>query len=258
MDAGALTDAGGELVPEAGEPTTSGSHYLQAAVEHAVGRLSLRVDCALSAPWTILFGPSGAGKTSLLRLLAGLSRPDTGKVVLQGRTLVDTAARIWVPPGLREIGFVSQRPALFPHMNVTANVSFPLMGFSGAARALRVEEMLDLFHASSLARRLPADLSGGEKQRVVLARALAAEPRWLLLDEPFSGLDGELKDELLIALTRWLADRRIPALYVSHDVAEAFQTGAEVLVMHEGRITAQGSASVVLAKQREALLRHLD
>ena len=233
------------------------SGYLQCVVEQAVGDLSLRVRCALSAPWTVLFGPSGAGKTSLLRVLAGLARPDAGQVILQGRTLVDTAAGVWVAGANRGIGFVSQRPALFPHMNVTDNVSFGLAGVSAAARGARVAEMLALFRAGDLARKRPAELSGGEKQRVVLARALAPGPRILLLDEPFSGLDGELKGLILAELTGWLATRGIPALYVSHDVAEAFQTGADVLVMDRGRITAQGPAALVLHRQREALLRQL-
>ncbi len=231
--------------------------FLRMDLEQRLGGLALRVRCALGAPWSVLFGASGAGKTSLLRLLGGLSRPDAGTVVLQGRTLVDTASNAWVPPGERGIGFVSQRPALFPHMNVTDNVSFALAGLERAERAARVEEMLALFRADGLARRMPADLSGGEKQRVALARALAPQPRLLLLDEPFTGLDAELKLAILEALTGWLARRAVPALYVSHDVAEAFQTGAEVLVLEGGRLVAQGPAHSVLAAHREALLRQL-
>ncbi len=231
--------------------------FLRIDLEQKLGGLALRVRCALGAPWSVLFGVSGAGKTSLLRLLGGLSRPDAGTVVLQGETLVDTAANVWVPPGKRGIGFVSQRPALFPHMNVTDNVSFALAGLDRAGRAARVDEMLTLFRADGLARRMPADLSGGEKQRVALARALAPQPRLLLLDEPFTGLDAELKLAILEALTGWLARRAVPAVYVSHDVAEAFQTGAEVLVLESGRLVAQGSAPSVLAARREALLRQL-
>jgi molybdate transport system ATP-binding protein len=225
------------------------SEFLQVDIEHAMGDLPLRVSCRLAAPWTVLFGPSGAGKTSVLRVLGGLIRPDRGRVVLYGRTLVDGGT--WVSPALRGIGFVSQRPTLFPHMDVTANVAF---GLSGSGR---VREMLELFEAGHLAKRMPRELSGGEKQRVALARALAPEPKMLLLDEPFAGLDAGLKAGILERLTAWLGTRGVPALYVSHDVAEVFQTGADVMVMDRGRIQAHGPAGVVLAGQRELLLRQL-
>ena len=233
------------------------SVYLQADIEHTLGDLSLRISCALSAPWTVLFGPSGAGKTSLLRVLGGLTRPERGRVVFDGRTLVETESGIWVPPAERDIGFVTQQPALFPHMDVTGNVAFGLSGLSRRSSAERVGQMLQLFHAGHLARRRPADLSGGEKQRVALARALAPEPRLLLLDEPFNGLDADLKASILEKLTAWLAERSIPALYVSHDVAEAFETAADVMVIEGGQIQAHGPAAVVLAARREQLLRQL-
>jgi molybdate transport system ATP-binding protein len=233
------------------------SDYLQVEVEHTLGELSLRISCALSAPWTVLFGPSGAGKTSLLRVLAGLTRPDHGRVVLHGRTLVETESGGWVPPGQRAIGFVTQRPTLFPHMNVTANVAFGLSGLDGRSRNERVEQMLELFQAGKLAQRMPGDLSGGEKQRVALARALAPGPRLLLLDEPFTGMDADLKVSILQQLTAWLMERKVPALYVSHEVAEAFQTSADVVVIDHGQIQAHGPAEVVLAGRREQLLRQL-
>jgi molybdate transport system ATP-binding protein len=233
------------------------SEYLQLDVDHRLGELALRVACSLSAPWTVLFGPSGAGKTSLLRILGGLIRPDRGQVVLHGRTVVDTASGAWVPPAQRAIGFVTQRPTLFPNMNVTANVSFGLSALSRRSSDERVAQMLELFQGGHLAARMPADLSGGEKQRVALARALAPEPRLLLLDEPFTGLDADLKESIMEQLTVWLAEREVPALYVSHDVAEAFQTAADVMVIERGQIQAHGPANVVLASQRDQLLRQL-
>jgi molybdate transport system ATP-binding protein len=238
-------------------PVGVAPEYLQAAAEHTLGNLSLRVAFALSAPWTMLWGPSGAGKTSLLRVLGGLIRPERGRVVFHGRTLLETASGAWVPPAERAIGFVTQRPTLFPHMDVTANVSFALSGLGRSSMAQRVGQMLELFQAAHLARRSPADLSGGEMQRVALARALAPEPRMLLLDEPFTGLDADLKLSILEPLTAWLTQRNIPALYVSHDIAEAFQTAPDVMVMDRGQIQAHGPAHVVLAGRREQLLRQL-
>ncbi len=130
-------------------------------------------------------------------------------------------------------------------------------GSAGASSAERVAQMLQLFHAGHLAKRAPAALSGGEKQRVALARALAPEPRMLLLDEPFTGMDADLKVAILGPLTAWLAERKIPALYVSHDVAEAFQTAADVIVIDRGQVEAHGPAQLVLASRREQLLRQL-
>ena len=234
------------------------SPFLQASIEHTRGQLVLQVSFDLLAPWTVLFGPSGAGKTTLLRVLGGLTRPESGRVVLHQQTLLDTSCQQWVRPAQRGIGFVTQSPALFPHMNVTENVSFGLSGLSSGAAGERAAAMLGLFQAGHLAGRFPAQLSGGEKQRVALARALAPGPRMLLLDEPFTGLDADLKASILEPLTAWLAERSVPALYVSHDVAEAFQTGAEVLVIEAGRIQAQGPARQVLATRREQLLRQLN
>jgi molybdate transport system ATP-binding protein len=237
-------------------PSGAGA-YMQVAIAHTLGDLSLRVSCALSSPWTVVFGPSGAGKTSILRVLGGLIRPVSGRVVLHGRTLVDTASGAWVPPAERAIGFVTQRPTLFPHMDVAANVGFGLSGLSRRSSKERVTQMLELFHVEHLAKRAPAALSGGERQRVALARALAPEPRMLLLDEPFTGIDADLKVSILEQLTAWLAEREVPTLYVSHDVAEAFQTAADVIVIDHGQVEAHGPAQQVLASRREQLLRQL-
>lgn len=232
---------------------------LEVRVRHRVGGLALEAEFSLRRQWTVLYGPSGAGKTTLLRVIAGLVRPRSGLVRMGGaaRTLVDTDGGIFVPAGRRGIGFLTQTAALFPHLSVRANVAFGVSGLGPAEQAARVDSMLALFHAEALGERMPGALSGGERQRVALARALAPEPRLLLLDEPFSGLDGALTDDILAELQPWLLAREIAVLYVSHDLAEALQTGSDVITILAGRITGQGSAGEVLAEERERLLRRL-
>jgi molybdate transport system ATP-binding protein len=236
---------------------TAAIPYMQIEVEQQLGDLLLKVSCELTAPWTVLFGASGAGKTSLLRVLGGLSRPDRGRVLFRGETLTDIAGKVSVPPAQRGIGFVTQHPALFPHMDVAGNVGFGLQTLDKNARKQRIDQMLELFSAEPLIRRKPESLSGGEKQRVILARALAPEPRMLLLDEPFTGLDLPLKESILSRLMGWIKQRNIPALYVSHQVADAFETAADVILLRAGKVEAQGAAPVVLACERERLLQQL-
>ncbi len=176
------------------------------------GAFHLQMECIFASDWTVIFGPSGAGKSTLLRLLAGLDHPPsnppgnqmTGNIILDGRALTETSTGLRVPPGHRQTSLVSQQPALFPHLNTQANVAFGLGNPDRAIRARRVDEMLDLVGATDLAFRRPQDLSGGQAQRVALARALAPAPRLLLLDEPFSALDGVASDALLVRLLSWL------------------------------------------------------
>jgi molybdate transport system ATP-binding protein len=231
--------------------------FLTVRLHSRLGKFSLNAEFGLSAPWTVLFGPSGVGKTSVMRMLAGLIRPDEGLVKLGGRILLETRNGIFVPPGSRGIGFVTQRPALFQHMNVTENVGFGLNSVSFGERKERVEAILELLEVAPLASRKPADLSGGEQQRIALARTLAPEPWMVLLDEPFSALDASLKERILPKLASWLNERKIPAFYVSHDLAEAYQTAADVIVMQDGSVAAHGSARDVLADERDRLIRQL-
>ena len=217
---------------------------LTAKIRHRVGELQLEAEFALTQPWTVLFGPSGAGKSTLLRVLAGLERPEVAEVTLRAE-------------GGAGIGFVMQEPALFPHLTVEQNVAFGLRALDRAARKARLEAMITLFHLEPLRTRHPGRLSGGEQQRVALARALAPRPALLLLDEPFGALDGALKESLLGTLSAALAAEGTAALYVSHDVAEAFALNAEVLLLEAGRLVAQGAACEVLASHRARVLRQL-
>ncbi len=227
---------------------------LEFALDARRGSFHLQLECRLNAKWTVVFGPSGSGKSTLLRLLAGLDRPESGRIVFEGQTLTDTALSAHLNPGRRHTALVAQQPALFPHMSVTANVAYGLGHLDGSTRAKRVEEMLQLVDAGSLVVRRPRDLSGGEAQRVALARALAPLPRLLLLDEPFSALDGPASDALLSRLQIWLHERNVQTILATHDATDAYATNAEVILMHEGRLTAIGPASQALAHERERVI----
>ena len=215
------------------------------------------MECAFASDWTVVFGPSGSGKSTLLRLLAGLDRPTRGRIALNKRALTETAIGLHLAPGRRHTALVAQQPALFPHLSVAANVAYGLRSLDRSARAARVEEMLALAGATDLAHRRPQDLSGGEAQRVALARALAPAPRLLLLDEPFSALDGVASDALLERLQLWLRENQVQAVMATHDVTDALAMGAEVLFLREGRLTALGPAAQVLAAERERIAARL-
>ena len=209
-------------------------------------------------PWTVIFGPSGAGKTTLLRILAGLGEANSAQVTLRERVLSDSARGFAVRPGKRQTGLVAQQPALFPHLTVAGNVGYGLAAMDRARRIGRVKEMLELVGASELAGRRPQDLSGGQAQRVALARALAPGPLMLLLDEPFSALDGRASDALLERLRAWVADNRAQVVMATHDVTDALALRAEVMLLEEGNKIAQGAAAEVLAAEGERLRLRLN
>jgi ABC-type sulfate/molybdate transport systems ATPase subunit len=235
---------------------------LEVALDARRSGFHLQVECRLAAEWTVVFGHSGAGKSTLLRLLAGLNRrpgdePVRGVVTLDGSELTNTDRGLWVRPGKRRSGMVAQQPALFPHLNAAANVAYGLQGWERTKRAQRVEEMLELVGASDLVHRSPGEISGGQAQRVALARALAPGPRLLLLDEPFSALDGAASDALLERLQAWVRANGVQTVLATHDVSDALATDAEVLLLREGRQVALGPAAEVLAGERERLLGRL-
>lgn len=184
----------------------------------------------------VLLGPSGCGKTTLLRVVAGLERPSSGRVSIAGQCVSDPAARLQVPAEKRRIGMVFQDFALFPHLTVAGNVAFGLRHLGRTQRHERVARMLSLVGLDGLAARWPHQLSGGQQQRVALARALAPAPDLILLDEPFSSLDTSLRERLVHELRDILKATGTTALFVTHDQAEAFALGDKVGVMHQGQL----------------------
>jgi len=228
--------------------------FLTVALRHQIGRLALEVAFELHQPWTILFGPSGSGKTTILRVLAGLVTPLSGRIAARDSgtttTLLDTGAAVNVAAYMRRMPWAPQASSLFPHLTVAGNLEY------GGGR--REPEMEEAFELRGLLGKYPSQLSGGEAQRVNLARAaMCPQPRLLLLDEPFTGLDLRLRSSLVGHLLEWQRRTRAPILSVTHDVAEAFQVSAEVIRLAEGRVAVQGAAVEVLGNERGQLLSQL-
>ena len=190
------------------------------------------------ASLTVLFGPSGCGKSTILRALAGLDRPQAGRIEMDGDTWFNGEVDTFIPAHLRRVGFLSQRPSLFPHLSVAANIGFGLK--RGPERDRRVAELLELVGLPDHAHRPPSELSGGQQQRVALARALAPGPRLLLLDEPFAALDRPAHLELRARLRTTLRATGTPALLVTHAREEALALGDHLLLMDQGRILQAG------------------
>jgi ABC-type sulfate/molybdate transport systems ATPase subunit len=235
---------------------------LELSVKARRGSFLLEVECRLASDWTVVFGPSGAGKSTLLRLLAGLDRNARGdkteaEIFLDGRILTNTVRGVWRKPGRRRTSLVTQRSSLFPHLGVEANVAYGLGSLDRVGCAARVAEMLDLVDATDLVKLRPQDLSGGQAQRVALARALAPSPRLLLLDEPFSALDGVASDALIGRLQTWARANGVQTVLATHDATDAFSTGAEVALLREGRLVALGPAKEVLQDERERIALRL-
>jgi molybdate transport system ATP-binding protein len=211
------------------------------------------IECALemraeAASVTVLFGPSGSGKTTVLRCVAGLERPDRGTIRFGEETWFDSARGIDVPPQRRRAGLLFQDYALFPHLTVAANVGYGLDGLMAGERRARVDETLTLLRLEGLADRRPGQLSGGEKQRVALGRALAPRPRVLLLDEPLSALDAPTREALRGELRRLLTRLALPTLLVTHDRIEALALGDRIGVIADGRLRQVGPIEEVFSR----------
>jgi molybdate transport system ATP-binding protein len=207
---------------------------------------SLDIEFRTSAGITVLFGSSGAGKTLTLDAIAGFIRPDEGRILLDDQILFDGAARVHLPPQQRNCGYVFQNYALFPNMTLRENLMFAAERKPRLERHRRVADMLERFRLQDAAGRRPHEVSGGQRQRCSIARALIAEPKLLLLDEPAQGLDAPLRAELYDILRQVRAEFKTPVLLVTHDLDECFELGEEMFVVREGRIVQSGPPRQVL------------
>jgi molybdate transport system ATP-binding protein len=199
-----------------------------------------------AAGFTILFGPSGAGKTTVLDCIAGLTLPDSGRISIGDRLLFDSSASTDVAVAQRRVGYVFQSLAIFPHMTVRDNVGYGLAHLSHPERAARVDAILEAFRVAPLARRKAREISGGESQRTALARTLVTDPEILLLDEPLAAIDAPTKAQIIDDLREWNRAHQIPILYVTHSREEVFALGERVIVLDAGRIVAQGTPHEVM------------
>jgi molybdate transport system ATP-binding protein len=217
----------------------------------------LQVEFSAEPGITVFFGASGAGKTTILDCLAGLLSPDAGRVALGQHVLFDSTAGINVPVPKRGVGYVFQDLALFPHLTVQANVEYGLKKLNSVQRRDRAVPLLEAFRIIHLAGRRPNEISGGERQRVALARSIVTNPTLLLLDEPLAGLDAPVKSSILDDLRAWNAVYRIPILYVTHSREEVLALGDAVIVLEKGRIVAQGTPHQVLTVPRQETIAQL-
>ncbi|MBA3658841.1 MAG: ABC transporter ATP-binding protein [Gemmatimonadales bacterium] len=232
---------------------------LTARLAERRGGFNLDVTLEAGRGTTVLVGESGAGKTSILRLIAGLDRPDRGRIAVDDAVYVDTDAGVWRPAWARDIGYVPQDYALFPHLSVRDNVGFGLRSMGLARRVIgsRVTDAIGLLGIAELADRRPGTLSGGQQQRVALARAIVLDPRVLLLDEPMSALDLQTRRTVRAELRALLGRLPCVTIYVTHSPIEALLLGDQVVVLERGRVAQAGSRDDLLRRPRSRFVAEL-
>ncbi len=209
----------------------------EVSVRHRQGNFTIEADVRLDGPVTALFGTSGAGKTSLLNIIAGLVRPDEGRVVFNGEVWCDTAAKIFVPVHKRRIGYVFQEGRLFPHLSVRSNLMYGRWFRKERNARIAAEEVIELLGIGHLLERRPGNLSGGEAQRVAIGRALVSDPDLMLMDEPLASLDAARREEILPYIEK-LRDRfHLPTIYVSHARNEVERLANEIVTLDAGKIS---------------------
>ena len=221
---------------------------LEVDIEHRLAAFELDIHFRSGRGLTALFGRSGAGKTSIVNAIAGLIRPERGRIVVDKAVLLDTERGIRAPTHRRRVGYVFQEGRLFPHLTVRQNLLFGRWFASGGAPSAHLDDVVELLGIGSLLDRRPGRLSGGEKQRVAIGRALLARPRLLLMDEPLASLDARRKDEILPYLERLRDQAGVPIVYVSHSVAEVTRLATTIVVISEGRVRAVGPVQAVMGR----------
>jgi molybdate transport system ATP-binding protein len=221
---------------------------IEVDVAHRLGVFELEVRFTSEGRLTAFFGPSGSGKTSLVNVIGGLIRPNRGRIVVDGTTLVDTPSGVFVPTHRRRVGYVFQEGRLFPHLTVRQNLLFGRWFRSRQERKVQLETVLDLLGIGHLLERRPRALSGGEKQRVAIGRALLASPRLLLMDEPLAALDDERKAEILPFVERLRDEANVPIIYVSHSLVEVSRLANAIVTLRNGRVAAIGDPAEVMSQ----------
>jgi molybdate transport system ATP-binding protein len=219
---------------------------IEVDIEHRLGAFELDIHFHSGRGLTALFGRSGSGKTSVVNAIAGLICPQRGRIVVDGSVLIDTERRIRAPAHRRRVGYVFQEGRLFPHLTVRQNLLFGR--WFAPTSAVRLDDVVDLLGIGSLLDRRPGRLSGGEKQRVAIGRALLASPRLLLMDEPLASLDARRKEEILPYIERLRDQANVPIVYVSHVVAEVSRLATTVVLISDGRVRAVGSVQEVMGR----------
>ncbi|MCX5901969.1 MAG: ATP-binding cassette domain-containing protein [Proteobacteria bacterium] len=222
---------------------------LSVKLRKKVNGFSLDVAWEVGNELAVIFGPSGSGKSMTLQLIAGLMYPDDGVVSLGGKIFYDGKQKIWLTPQQRSIGYVFQDLALFPHMTAEQNILYGAAGISPQDRERRLRDIMNLFHLEGLEHKLPCEISGGQKQRVAFARALIRQPDLLLLDEPFSALDHQLRTEMHDFLRDVRSIYRIPVILVTHDIFEAYCLADKVIVYADGINVDMGTPQEIFNEQ---------